>query len=191
MDRRTYLKSTLLIGSLGAVSFSVFKWFAINKPVDVDFFKGREDLIAELAEIIIPETDTPGAKSAQVQHYIIGVLMNCMDVKIQNKFCEGIKELEAYSIDKFGNDFMNCNQDQKNSVFEHFSHHDGYSVKILNKINNKIFGEGFYQTLRKLTVEGYCMSKLGATQGLAYDYIPGEFNACIPLKNNQKSWATK
>jgi hypothetical protein len=61
---------------------------------------------------------------------------------------------------------------------------------MLNKINKKLFGESFFFKLKELTIEGYCLSQPGATIGLAYDYIPGKYEGCTPLKPNQKSWAT-
>lgn len=179
------------MAALGLSSLSVFKWMDLNKPVNPTLLWKKKDIISELAEMIIPETDTPGAKSAAVPDYIIKVLINCMDVRKQNKFFSGINDLEAYSIDNYGKNFLDCSVTERQEVFEYFVDHAGFSYRILNRINNKFFGEPFLLTLRDLTIEGYCMSQKGATQGLAYDYIPVNYNACIPLQPNQKSWATK
>ena len=86
---------------------------------------------------------------------------------------------------------MKCNAVERNIVLKHFEEKGIYSLQILNKINNKFLGQTFFSKLKSLTVEGYCLSELGATKGLAYDYVPQTFEACIQLKNNQKSWATK
>lgn len=191
MNRRNYLKRIVVLGAVGVSSFSIFKWKELTRTVDPAALWSKKDIIAELAEIIIPETESPGAKSANVADYIVKVLLNCMDIKKQNKFCSGLELVEAHALRSYSKSFINCNGQEKQAVFEYIADHSGFSYRILNRINNKIFGESFYLSLRDLTIEGYCMSRPGATQGLAYDYIPGNFEACTILKPNQKSWATK
>lgn len=191
MKRREYFKTVLILGGLGITSVSFFKWFELNKAVNVKQIADKRAIIAELAETIIPATDTPGAKDVAVHDYIINVMINCNGVKEQNKFLSGINDLEEYSVDNYGRDFLKCNAKEKHDILQHFAKNDKYTYPILNKINDKFFGQSFYLKLKSLTVEGYCLSKPGATQAFAYDYIPGSYEACIPLKPNQKSWATK
>lgn len=191
MNRRTYLKNIFLIAAIGTTSFSIFKWIRINQPINkVDLLKKR-DIIAELAELIIPTTDTPGAKAAGVHDYIINVLINCREAKDQQQFFHGIEDLEKYAYDKYGKPFLNCSQNEKIEILQHSADQGEYKIKILNKVNNRLLGQPFFTDLKNLTVQGYCASELGATKGLAYDYIPGTYTACIPILKNQKSWATK
>lgn len=191
MNRRTYLKGIGAVLALGIVSVPAYKWLSTNRPVSMPFLKEKENIIVELTELIIPETDTPGAKRAGVAGYIIGVMGNCMDVRRQRKFVNGIEKLEDYSLRHYEKEFLKCTESEKKEILSYFADHDGYSIALLNKINNKFLGGSFYNTLKNLTVEGYCTSMLGATQGLAYDFIPVTFEACIPLQAGQKSWATK
>ncbi|RAJ22849.1 gluconate 2-dehydrogenase subunit 3 family protein [Pedobacter cryoconitis] len=192
MDRRLYIKSVFGLAVAGAASFSILKWVSMNRAVVPADLVHKRELLAELAELIIPQTDTPGARAAMVHDYMIMVILNCTPVKEQNKFIDGIAELEDYTAERYGKDFLQCSLAEKKIVLKHMARNSsGYSYKILNKINNKLFGKPFFLKLRELTVEGYCQSRLGATQGLAYDYIPHTFEACIPLRKNQKSWATK
>lgn len=191
MNRRSYIKTTLFAGALGLSSFAAFKWFDINRPYIPGDFAKKSALLAALAEVIIPETDTPGARTAQVHQYIIGVLSNCMPARQQHKFYAGLESVEQYAFDRFGKSFVACDQQQQQAVVAHAAGDTGYSNRILNKINTKLFGKPFFVNLKDLTVEGYCFSQAGATRGLDYDYIPGRYEACIPLNPNQKSWATK
>jgi len=190
MNRRSYLKKIAIIGTL-ASAFSGYKWYMVNHFVEFSSLLEKELLIAEIAEVIIPQTDTPGAKAANVHKYIIDVIANCNDVKIQNHFIWGLEELERYTISHYEKSFLKCNLSEKNNVVQYFADNASYKYSILNKINNKLLGESFFLKFKGLTIEGYCRSKLGATQGLAYDYIPGNYEACIPIKVNQRSWATK
>ncbi|MCX2479507.1 gluconate 2-dehydrogenase subunit 3 family protein [Pedobacter sp. MC2016-15] len=191
MDRRGYLKTVVSFGVISVTSFSLFKWFDLNKRVDPGKIWDKRAIIAEIAELIIPETNTPGARSAGVDHYIIDVLINCNPVRQQHKFYEGLEDLEDYALSKYDKEFMFCSLEQKHAVLQHFADHAAYSNRILNKINNKFLGQSFFSKIKSLTVEGYCLSRVGATKALAYDYIPGSFEACVPLQLHQKSWATK
>jgi hypothetical protein len=119
------------------------------------------------------------------------MLKDCSDKKNQKNFINGIKDLEDYTLDNYKQDFLKCSNGQRNEIMRHFEQKAMYSSSLLNKVNNKLFGKPFFTQLKDLTTEGFCISEIGATQAMAYDYIPGSYEACIPLKHNQKAWATK
>lgn len=191
MNRRVSIKYAFGIGMASVFSFSTYKWFSLHKDVELKSLSDYKLLISELAETIIPETDTPGARKAGVEHYIINVLANCCTKLEQNKFLEGLHRVEGYTSKHLGKSFLQCSDAEKNSVLNYFSEKDVYATDIMNKINNKLFGKSFFVHLKQLAIEGYCQSEVGATQGLCYDYVPVNYEPCIPLKFNQKSWATK
>jgi hypothetical protein len=191
MNRRTYFKSILVLGSLGVSSFSLYKWFKLKQPISAAHFHDKSAVLEELVDLIIPATDSPGAKNARVHEYIINVIVNCNSLNQQNIFYNGIEDLEKYAHNTYNRTFLKCSFEEKRSILTYTEVHTGFPIKILNKIQNKFLGKPFYTKLRELTIEGYCLSKVGATLGLAYDYIPVDYQACIPLRVNQKSWATK
>lgn len=154
----------------------------------VDDFR---DLISELTEMIIPQTDTPGAKEAKVYSYIINVVTNCFSTRDKNIFLRGLIDLERYSFSHFKTSFVNCNEPDKTQVISYFEDKGSYSSHLLNKVRRKIQGRSFFEQLKWLTVSGYCTSMLGATEGLAYEHIPRSYSSCTTLKPGQKSWATK
>lgn len=191
MNRRTSIKSILGLSFIGVSSFSVYKWINCHHTIDPNSFLSRKKLLAELAETIIPSTDTPGAKEAKVENYIINVLLNCTERVPQNVFLNGLVELESYTKREFNSSFFSCGINDRNKILRYFEQKDIYKQPLLNRISNKILGKSFFSQLKSLTIDGYCQSQLGATKGLAYDYIPGNYEACISLTPNQKSWATK
>ncbi|ACU04174.1 gluconate 2-dehydrogenase subunit 3 family protein [Pedobacter heparinus] len=191
MNRRSYLKGIVFLGAASVVTYfaGIKKYF--NRAQDIGHIKDKEPILAELVDLIIPATESPGAKDALVHLYIIKILTNCHTKALQNEFLAGIADLEKKAISNYNKDFLKCTLPEKMAVLDLFARKSGYNSAILNKIIKKIFGESFFPMLKRLTVEGYCLSKPGATQGLEYDYIPGAFYACVPLKKGQKSWATK
>ncbi|SEN57429.1 Gluconate 2-dehydrogenase subunit 3 [bacterium A37T11] len=151
----------------------------------------KRKLLSAISEAIIPETDTPGASRANVADFIIHMITFCTEKKLQISFMVGLDQLEHNSLSKFNKSFCACNLDQQVEMLTAMERKAFYSSELINKVYRKLFGEMFIIHVKKLTIEGYCTSRLGATQGLVYDYIPVNYNACIPLKANQRSWATK
>lgn len=191
MNRRTSIKQILIAGTLGVSSLSFFKWFQTTKQLSPDSFNPYKALIAELAETIIPRTDTPGAKDAEVELYILKMLRDCTAVKEQHNFLNGLDNLKEYTSSTYKKNFARCSKAEKIEVLKHFEDKATYSRPILNKIDGKLFGTPFFYKLKELTVQGYCTSQIGATKAFVYDYIPGPYIGCVPLTKNQHSWATK
>ncbi len=148
-------------------------------------------LIAELAEVIIPATETPGAKDAKVEDFIIKYILNCEDSKEQYTFLAGLHEVRNFTMERYKCSFQECNLADRIVIMQHFEHKEISKYKFVNKVKRKVFGRPFYSQLKELTVIGYCTSEVGATKGLAYDFIPVVYEPCVPLLKSQKSWATK
>lgn len=178
------------LSALAAGSFVLWKVRGIYKTPDLSKLNAKKELIAEIAETIIPATSSPGAKSAQVEDFIIKMVRDCTELKSQNSFMKGLDELEAYCTDSYGKTFINCNTTDRENILTHFEKIED-SNNLIHKIRRKLSGESFIYMFKNYTVIGYCTSELGATKGLAYDYIPSTYEACIPLKEKQRSWATK
>jgi hypothetical protein len=191
MTRRTYIKFIFAVGGITSTSLFLPKWFNQTRLIREEEIWERRTIIAELVETIIPASNTPGAKMASVHDYIIRVILNCRKSRDQRNFLSGVDQIEALAKRRFGIQFIDCDVSNRHQVLQHFSDKERHSHPFLSRIRNKILGKSFFSELRDLTVEGYCQSRLGATQGLAYDHIPGSFESCTSLNPGQKSWATK
>jgi hypothetical protein len=190
MNRRKAITRILLIGGGSIATYSAYKWWDWNKGADTGYLEHNKNLIVALVETIIPATDSPGAKQAGVQDYIITMVKDCTDIKSQNKFIDGLKDLQQYCSSSYGKIFEQCSLLQQQQTLKHFEQRGKSSSGITGKIEKKFFGESFFTTLKRYTAEGYCTSEAGATKGLSYKPIPGKFIGCMPLQPGQKSWAT-
>lgn len=129
-------------------------------------------LLAEMAETIIPTTDTPGAKAADVHQFIQKVIKDCYSLADQNKFYESINDFDK-KLKSTGKSFTSSTEQEKIAA-----------LKQLHKDDPE-----FFKRLKELTVTGYFTSEIGATMALAYLPIPGKYEGCLPLTNGQKAWA--
>jgi hypothetical protein len=190
MKRKTAIKSIFALVTLG-VSGVTYEFFKHGEPVALNQLPQKKQLVAELAETIIPRTNTPGAKDCKVEDYITKMIIENTDARAQKTFLIGLTEVEDYANSNYRQSFIKCSTAQRNNILKHFEDKATYSINILNRARRKLLGPAFFYQLRDLTVEGYATSNLGATQGMAYDYIPGAYQACVPLQKGQLAWATK
>jgi len=191
MDRRKAIRNILLVVGATAVAGGGYEWHHISKRPDLAGLEKYKGLLPELAETIIPATNTPGAREAQVGDFIYKMVIDCADKKSQNKFLYGLQDLEEHCHSKYGHSFMQCTVKQREETLLHFEQAGKRHAGIIGKIQHKFMGDSFFETLKNYTVIGYATSMQGATQGFAYDYIPSTFEAAVPLKPGQRSWATK
>ncbi len=187
MNRRKAIGGIFALTGIGFTSFTGFKLFF--EKASRGQLQNYENLLAELVDVIIPPTDTPGAKEANVHAYIIRFMESCSLNKEYTNFYNGLNDLQETSLSDYDTHFADCTVQQKIALLENL---DGNADanSLLGKIENKLRGRSFFTILKSLTVEGYCTSQLGATQLLAYQQIPARYNPITTIKPNQKAWAT-
>jgi hypothetical protein len=191
MNRRKAIAG-LIAGGAGIVTaVGGYKWYQVIRKPEVEFIVKNSELIAALADIILPETDTPGARSVGAHLYVVTILTDCTDRKTQNNFINGLKDVESRSSARFGKPFEKLSLAEKTDIVSAAEKDSMTSSGILNKIKSRLLGKSFFSVLKEYTVEGYCLSKTGATQVLAYVAVPGIYSGCEPLKPGQNSWALR
>ncbi len=128
-------------------------------------------MVEHLAEMIIPEDDTPGAKQAGVAEFIDFMVANRVPVstsrdirstedaieagnEAQNRFIAGLDWMNAHGRSEFGGEFMGCTPEQQNSLLEELA----YKAKFKPLTES---GRAFFQLIRDYTVVGYYTTKIG------------------------------
>lgn len=190
MNRRDTLKLVLLAGA-SVTSLLAYRELR-PRAAAADYLDDKQDLLNELAETIIPQTDTPGAKAANVGAFILLVLRECADARAVRTFVAGLQDLEEFSFARHGRSFARCSAPQQEAVLQHFEDSAAFSTGLLGKVRNKLLGQSFFGLLKTYTVQGFCASQVGATQALRYEVIPGRFeNVRLPAGPPPPSWATR
>ena len=153
------------------------------KPVF--FTDDQARLVAEVAEIMIPKTDTPGAKDVGVPHFIDQILKECYKKEDQDNFLTGLKTFDDDARTAYGNPFMELDSAKQQ---EHVKKvHD---VVINARKKGEMKETSFILSMKELTVTGFFISEPGATQVLHYEAVPGAYHGCVPLAEVGKTWAT-
>jgi hypothetical protein len=139
-------------------------------------------MVERLADMIIPEDDTPGAKQAGVAEFIDFMLANRVPVsgsrdirstddaieagnEAQTRFLAGLDWINARSRSEFGHDFMDCSPEQQNNLLEELAYKSKY--KPLTES-----GRAFFHMMRDYTVVGYYTTKIGL-ESIGYPGLRG------------------
>jgi hypothetical protein len=196
MNRREALRNVALLMG-GAVSVATWSAIAVscNEPSDQTkalFTADQEKTIAELADTIIPDTDTPGAKAAGVGPFIAMMINECYPADIQETFTNGLSDLEKRSNAKFSNSFAAISAPDRAAVLQDVV--DDLKKKRAAQKPTATGGGGkkdpdFFSLAKELTMLGYFTSEIGSKQALVYLAVPGRYDACTDLTPGQKSWA--
>jgi hypothetical protein len=190
MNRREAVRNVaLLLGTaLSASTLSALEGCNPKGPENYAI-KAPEtrSLLAEIAETIIPKTDTPGAKDAKVEDFIVTMLNDCYKTTDQQVALDGLKKIDAASEKQYKKPFVEISAEQKTALLTEI---DKERVAY-NKRDNKKEGDPthYFQMLKELTLLGYFTSEAGATKALRYVPVPGKFEGCIPYKKGDKAWA--
>lgn len=149
-------------------------------------------LVAEVAEIMIPRTDTPGAKDVGIASFIDKMLKDAYPKDDQDRFFAGLADLEAQAKREHGRAFLDLEPTLRAALVKQV--HDP-AVEVDRKATLPVAERGrpFILMMKELTLLGYFTSEPGATQVLQYRPVPGAYHACVPLKQagNGKTWATE
>lgn len=178
MQRRDAIKKTILLaGGIALAPELLAKALAEPAPLLGALPAGRLAVLAEMADTILPETDTPGAKAAAVQDFIALAVEACFPPDQRTRFWAGLEAAERQCREQTGRSFEEADAAARTRLFE--------------QLEAAAEGApGFFQWLKELTLHGYFNSETGATQALAYDPVPGVWIPDMPVDENTKAWAS-
>jgi hypothetical protein len=217
MERREAMRNVALLlgGTISASTFSVL-FEGCSQPEKKGnsanlISPDHEILITEISDVIIPDTDTPGAKAAGVGPFIVMMIKECYPEDVQKTVVDGLNEVDKLADSKYKKTFVNLGPGEKNLILREIADNtiktkkadkeeeradaeknNNYPVgkkEIKSKSSVKNDKTYFFQLIRELTLLGYFTSEIGATKALAYLPVPGKFEGCVDLKPGQKAWA--
>ncbi|RAK02619.1 gluconate 2-dehydrogenase subunit 3-like protein [Larkinella arboricola] len=153
------------------------------------FTADQDTMVAEMTEVIIPTTNTPGAKAAKVNEIIDIILKDCYPQKEQKLFLDGLAHTNELSQASYNKNFVALDEKQRIEVMTKLQAEAAEQRKAMANLPAEQRYTPFFNTLKSLTLNGYFTSQIGATQALEYVAVPGRFQGCIDLKPGQKAWA--
>jgi hypothetical protein len=142
-------------------------------------------LLDEVAETILPETSTPGAKAAKCGVFIAVMVQDCYTKEDQDVFRAGLTKLNEASTAANQAAFMQATPEQRLALLTQLD-------KDAKAYQDKKKGEEpnhYFRMLKELTLLGFFTSEVGMTKALRYAETPGRFDPCIPHAAGETIWA--
>ena len=142
----------------------------------------QDELVATIAELIIPTTDTPGARAARVNEYVDIVVTDFLPEEDRTRFMAGLAEADAMAQSAHSASFVDCTEEQQ--------------IALLTQMEDAAYeareaGEdsAFFMMIKEMTITGYYTSEIGATQELKYVHEAGEYRGDIPYSEVGKAYS--
>lgn len=137
------------------------------------FFMQRDfETISRVTDLIIPDTDTPGAVRAGVPGYLDLVIAR--DTDQQLLVADGLRWLDAEANRIAGSRFIELTEAQQLAILEPLC-----EASDADK-NSKARNVQFFSLIKSLTADGYYTSKIGLMDELQYqgDKVLESYPAC-------------
>jgi gluconate 2-dehydrogenase gamma chain len=148
-------------------------------------------LVAEVVEIMIPRTDTPGAKDVGIPSFIDSMLKDAYPQPDRDRYNSGLADLDAQARSQHGRSFMELDPKQRLALVQ--ATNDSAAAAEHGYTGNTIPERPFILMTKELALLGYFTSEAGATQVLQYVPVPGPYRGCVAVSEagNGKTWATE
>lgn len=182
MKRRDALKNSMWLAtaglSAGTISAIMTGCKADPGTISNNQFElspQNRELIDAASQVIIPTTDTPGAKEANIlQDFVDHVAYN-FSPQDKADFINGLETIDVISDNLYSKSFVLLNKIEQEAV--------------LNNVANQGGEKNIFETLKGMTVYLFFSSEIGATKVLNYLPVPGEYQPCVDLASVGSTWA--
>lgn len=158
MNRRDLFKTA---AAMAAVPLAAGQPGTAWKPLLFDDHQNQT--VIALTELILPATDTPGAKAAQVNRYL-DLLLRDGDSAAREHFLSGLNALDGSSLRAYGRPFISCTAAQQTAM--------------LAALDQK--GDRFFHLAKELTTEIYYSTEIGFRELNKGGRVPATFGCRHP-----------
>lgn len=158
MDRRQVIRHFLVVGTgLAFLPSCVYKEGKVSIQLkSIQINPDQESFLKQLADAIIPPTDTPGAAELGSHLFALKMVDDCFEKQEQDKFMAGLKKLQGKEPDPAA--LMSAAEQGKDE--------DALA---------------FMKAFRRLVIQGYTQSEYVMTNLLPYQLVPGKYYGCVPV----------
>ncbi|MEN9547421.1 MAG: hypothetical protein RIR12_12 [Bacteroidota bacterium] len=205
MERRELLKMIAVVTGGAVIGGELFlTGCKAAAKSSVEFTAANISLLDEVAETIIPATNTPGAKAAKVGELMKVIVTDCYTQAEQEAFMKGISSLDEASKKLNQKSFAESTPQQRHALLVSLEK----EAKDFNKTvdekdkpkRDEFFAKGrgydfvaspkhYYTMMKQLTLLGFFTSKTGMTETLRHIPVPGKYDGAFPYAKGDKAWA--
>lgn len=194
MDRREAIKRTVLLTG-AALSASTITAVLQGCQAEAStttgwmpqFFDANQaTALSEIAETILPATDTPGAKDVGVPEFIDRLAANCLTKEEQETLTLSLTDIQNRAQAEYSKAFADLSPETRLSLLNRVDTDAKSSAEAYSDMEDvKLSG---FLRLKQLVLLGYFTSKKIGTEVMAFLPIPGQYKPCLPYEAGQAAW---
>jgi hypothetical protein len=170
LNRRALLSGTVfLLGGAAALLHFTRKSAATPEAEGPLLSAEQFALLEHVTDVIIPDTDTPGALAAGVPEFLRDMLATWGSRQTRIEFLSVLSAIEQQAWAKFGAAFLQLPPDKRLTVMR------GFDAEAHGR------RDAAYGKFKYLVLAGYYQSEIGATQELRFELVPGAWRSNLPL----------
>lgn len=128
-----------------------------------------EVLLADIVETIIPETDTPGAKTLNLHLFVMKMVDDCHPEADQQVFVDGLKAWDREVKQTLGVAFNDADDAQRLAFVDSVNRDSDHALAA------------FLGITKRRAIQGYLNSEYVMTKELVYELVPGRYNGYAPV----------
>jgi hypothetical protein len=182
MERKEAIQYITLL--LGGTMVGVNSLLSGCKLEDKKMFSAEDiTYLDEIADTILPETATPGAKAAKVGSFMVVMVNDCYEPKDQAIFKKGMDTINDLSSSKYGSEFIKLAPDQRHELLLQID----TEQKEYAKNKKEEDPAHYFRMIKELTLLGYFTSQPGVTKAKRYMPVPGKYIGCVDYHEGEKA----
>jgi len=177
-------RAVLLMGGMIVGARAMLRAESSTLNHEINFSQSDVALLDEISEIIIPASDTPGAKAVKSGAFIMMMVKDCYTSQEAHIFREGLMQFSEECLKTQGKSFLSCSAQERTRFVKQV-----YEQNKQQKLKAELLAlPHYFGMIKELTILSYYTSEVGATQALRYIEVPGSFNGSFPYKKGDHAW---
>jgi hypothetical protein len=182
MDRREVLKSLALItgGMVLVPSCNFSKEDILTAYENLQVTPSLRNLLASIAETIIPAGNLKGAADIEVHDFILVMVNDCLPEEQQKAFSAGLLAFNDWCNKTSGNSFESLSTEDKTKAVA-----SGLALEESSENETEKSIREFMRITRRFTIQGFTMSQYIMTEVKPYKIIPGDYKGAVLLTDIQ------
>lgn len=216
--REAILRVTAILGGTALVGGSALLTACRDESVKYEpnalFTADEVAFLDEVAETILPETKTPGAKAAKTGPFMALMVLDTYSPRDQQIFKAGIPAIDAATQAAYKTTFMKAKPEQRLAILDKLDKDQksfmearaeqmkkAAEAQLSDQRKEASPGSGaataitenppshYFRMMKELALLGYFTSEIGYTKALRYVEAPGRYDPCVDYHPGDKAWA--
>ena len=152
-----------------------------SKSLHLSFYSDNEyALVASLADLIIPDTETIGALAVGVPLFMDRLYNEWAATESKSAHKQDLARVQQ-ALDAISKqNYLALTPDEQTASLSELDQ---------QAFSNKTAVAASYRSIKSLIARFYYSSEVGASQELRYELVPGRWEPCVPFEKIGRTWA--